>query len=430
MRHPRERWTPHMSRREFLLRSAGTAIALPSLSAILAACGRREQEGPGGGGGGLPEVLIGTPDNPVEQPIFDDNPPIESGLEPEPGPLRIYNWADYLWPKVLKDFAKEYGIEYEPVTTFYNEEEAIRKLQTGELKVDVWFPTGEVVSKAVAGKLLQPLNHDYIPNLKTNVWPSLADPFYDQGSRYTVPYTVYQTGIGWRTDMVDSADILEVENPWDVFWNPRYKGIAGLYDDFEEALAAAAYRLGFDPYEEDPQRILEAADALIELVDLVNIRYTIDGAYAKLPEGKFGVHQAWSGDMVATWWYYPKGEDPRTAQYLWPPKAPNPARGNIANDCIAIVRGAEHPVLAHHFLNFMLDEKHALDNFSWVGYQPPQNGVDPDSLVEEGYVKPWLKSAIVQKEDFDAAMGVTPRQLTPEEEAMWLDAWQRVQTGG
>ena len=95
----------------------------------------------------------------------------------------------------------------------------------------------------MAGKLLQPLNHDYLPNLKKNVWPMLASPYYDKGSRYTVPYTVYLTGIGWRTDMV-SADIAAMDNPWEAFWDPEYKGIAGLYDEYRETIGVGMYRDG------------------------------------------------------------------------------------------------------------------------------------------------------------------------------------------
>jgi len=49
-------------------------------------------------------VVIGTREDPVKQPLYDDNPMIESGLEPEKGPLRLYNWADYIYTRVLKDF--------------------------------------------------------------------------------------------------------------------------------------------------------------------------------------------------------------------------------------------------------------------------------------------------------------------------------------
>ena len=40
---------------------------------------------------------------------------------------------------------------------------------------------------------------------------------------------------------------------------------------------------------------------------------------------------------------------------------------------MAVLRSAKNPVLAHEFLNFMMDETHAYENFfNFVGYQPPQ----------------------------------------------------------
>jgi spermidine/putrescine transport system substrate-binding protein len=232
--HPRERsspWRRRMSRREALRLMAGTAAA----GGLLAGCG----SGAGSSSSSASEVVIGTRGDPVKQPLYEDNPMIESGLEPEKGPLRLYNWADYIYTRVLKDFEKEFGVEVE-LTTFYNLEEATRKLRTGKVNFDVFVPTAEVIPKFVAGKLLQPLNHSYLPNLKKNVWPMLADPYYDEGSRYTVPYTVYLTGIGWRTDMV-SADIAAMDNPWDAFWDSEYKGIAGLYDDYRETIGVGMY---------------------------------------------------------------------------------------------------------------------------------------------------------------------------------------------
>ena len=148
---------------------AGTAVA----GGLLAGCGS------GAGSSSASRVVIGTREDPVEQPLFDDNPMIESGLEPEKGPLRLYNWADYIYTRVLKDFEEEFGVEVE-LTTFYNLEEATRKLRTGKVNFDVFVPTAEIIPKFVAGKLLQPLNHDYLPNLKKNVWPMLADPYYDR----------------------------------------------------------------------------------------------------------------------------------------------------------------------------------------------------------------------------------------------------------
>lgn len=419
--HPRENWhirrgRRDYTRREFLQRSAALGLLLPGMSALLAACGERT-----GGGGG--EVVIGTPENPVTQPSVGEA--IDSGLEVEEGTLQVYNWADYINPDVIPRFTEETGIPVE-VTVFYNEEEAIQKISSGEAAFDVWFPVASSVGKSVAAGFLQPLNHGYLPNL-TNVWGNLQDPFYDGGAQYTVPYTIYQTGIGWRTDMVDSADIEDIENPWDVFWNEKYNGIAGLYDDYRETLKLAMFRNGVsDPDSATQAELDAAADSLIELVDLMNIRYTIDGAYSGIPEGRFGVHHAWSGDMVAVPFYFPEGADPSVSRYLWPANAANPVGAQIANDTMSILAGAERPVAAHTFINWMLDNDNALENFGWVGYQPPLNSMDPDTLVADEWVPPYLESAIVRQEDFENPVANIPIQLDAEQDGAWADAWGQV----
>jgi spermidine/putrescine transport system substrate-binding protein len=418
--HPRERspWGRRMSRREALRLMAGTAAA----GGLLAGCGSGS-----GSSSSSAQVVVGTREDPARQPLYDDNPMIESGLEPEKGPLRVYNWADYMYQRVLKDFAKEFGVEVD-LTTFYNLEEATRKLRTGKVSFDVFVPTAEIVPKFVAGKLLQPLNHDYLPNLEKNIWPMLASPYYDQGSRYTVPYTVYLTGIGWRTDMV-GADIAAMDNPWEAFWDPEYKGIAGLYDDYRETIGVGMYRNGITDINGDKTSDLEAArESLVELTDLVNIRYTIDGAYAKLPEGVFGIHHAWSGDMVNAPYYMPKGGDPSVLRYVWPPKAQGGAGGYVSNDNLAVLKDAEHPVLAHMFLNYMLDDKVSIKNFSWNAYQPPLKSLDPDTLVSDGTIRENLASTVIEQADFE--VGQTPQQLAPEQDERWLETWSRVQQGG
>ena len=60
---------------------------------------------------------------------------------------------------------------------------------------DVIFSTPDQLSRLVGRELIQPLNFELIPNLQKNVWPELHSPFYDVGPRYSVPYTVYTTGI-------------------------------------------------------------------------------------------------------------------------------------------------------------------------------------------------------------------------------------------
>jgi spermidine/putrescine transport system substrate-binding protein len=421
--HPREggsrRGWPFarpIGRREFL-RLGGGAMA----AAWLAACGGGQTTSSGA------TVRIGTPENPVSQPLFDDNPPIDSGLEPEAGPLRVYNWEQYIWKRVLDDFSEEFGVEYE-LSQFHNLEEGIRKLQSGEVPYDVFFPTAENIPKLIAAKLLQPLNREYLPNLQTNIWPQLQDPYYDVGSRYSVPYAVYQTGIGWRTDLAQSTPD-QFDNPWDVLWDPANRDITGMYDDFRETIGIGIYHLGDTAINSgDRQLVEEAKNGLIQAVNEVNVAFEIDNAWLKLPEGKLGIAHAWSGDLAAAPYYAPQGEDPATLRWMWPPKHSSFNGGYVSNDSIAIPTVAANPVLAHMFLNYMLDRKVSLKNFSWNLYQPPLADLEPESLVSDGYIPQNLSSTVLQEEDWQ--MGQAPIQLTPRAEGTWLRAWTEVLAGG
>jgi len=422
-RHPRQ--SAGFSRRDFLQRSAVGALGLTSLGPLLAACGGENGNGNGNGGGnggsGEPELLLARPDSPVEWPLFDDNPPIESGLEPENGTLRIYNWNAYLWPRLLRQFEKEYGVKVE-LTTFTTADEATAKLISGAVDFDVYFPTPDRLGRLVLGKILQPLNLDYVPNL-ANVWPSLQDPFYDQGSRYTVPYTIYTTGIGYRADEI--AEPPETfDNPYDVYFDERNRGKTFLLDDSREAIAHMLLRAGVnDVNSEDPAAIEAAKAELITLIDAVNVKLSTDD-YTYIPEGRATVHQAWSGSLISAPYYLPEGLGPEVLGFWFP----EDGRGSIGNDMIAIPKSAQNPVLAHHFVNYVLDEKHGYDNFvNFVGYQPPFTSIDPDRLVTEEIVPPNLESVVVRESDFDVAYFLA--ELSPAGANLWQNAWAEFKAG-
>ena len=57
--------------------------------------------------------------------------------------------------------------------------------------------------------------------------------------------------------------------------------------------------------------------------------------------------------------------------------------GYVSNDCMAVLANAERPVLAHAFINYVLDTKVAIKNMSWLGYQPPQKSLDPSSWIRD-----------------------------------------------
>ena len=176
--HPREGWSedgpprPGLSRRSFLRQGAGAGLLAGGLGALLAACSSGATTAGVSGGSAIP---LPRPNNPVTWPIFKDNPAIKSGLQPEQGAtLKLYNWVAYINQQCLKDFGKKYNCKVE-VTTFNNTSEAMAKLRSGQVSFDVFFPTIDLMGQLVEGKLIQPINHSYIPNI-TQAWSGLHQP--------------------------------------------------------------------------------------------------------------------------------------------------------------------------------------------------------------------------------------------------------------
>jgi spermidine/putrescine transport system substrate-binding protein len=406
--HPRE--PRSYDRRQFLryalAASAGTIVS----PALLSAC---EGSSSSDSGTGLP---LARPDHPVTLPRFADIPAIKSGQKPEQGPLQVFNYADYLAPGVLKAFGEQYGTSVE-VTTFNSMDEAVAKLRTGQTDFDVFFPTPDVVAKVVLGKLLQPLNHSYLPNLD-NALSELQNPFYDRGSRYTVPYNIYSTGIGYRADEVPQLPA----NGWDIIWDQQYAGDIHVLDDGREAIAMSLLRNGVtDVNTEDAEAIHAAGDQLDKLVQSVHVKVDING-YTEVPENRATIHQCWSGDMISAQYYLPKGDSVDVLGY-W-----RPDRGAVVgNDTIAVTAGAKNPVLAHHFLNYLLDNDNALRNFGWVGYQPALAKFTPQFLSTKGYVPKNLESAVVTLADYHNGRQLL--QLSPTGRALWDNVWASFKAG-
>ena len=100
------------------------------------------------------------------------------------------------------------------------------------------------------------------------MWTSLQSPFYDVGSRFSIPYTLYTTGVGYRVDKIDPADDpFKLKDGTDLLYNPKYKGRTWVLDDDREALSMAMLRLGItDVNTEDPALIDKAEKELARLI--------------------------------------------------------------------------------------------------------------------------------------------------------------------
>ncbi|MGA2011017.1 MAG: spermidine/putrescine ABC transporter substrate-binding protein [Solirubrobacteraceae bacterium] len=419
------------STRRTFLRRTGAAAAGLGVPGLVAACGTTAPLPPPGGGsgsateagygpGGLP---LARPDVPVALPLYADNAAIPSGLKPEKGPLQVYNWIEYINQDVINAFERKYHVSVD-VSTFTTIDEAVAKIASGEVQFDVFVPELVYLERLAIGKVLAPLNLDYIPNLYDNVWPTLVNPWYDFGSRYTVPYTVYTTGIGWRADKLPGFSPAGYANPWSALWieGPKLAGKVGVLDDQHEGLAMALLHNGVTDVNTDiPAEVNAAAKSLEQLVSAANLKFDTN-EYQHLADGSSWLHQAWSGDMAATPSYAPQGTKATAFSYWWPADG----RGPIDNDTLAILRGAKNPVLAHLFLNHVLDVEQAFSNYSYIFYQQPLKAMTPDAVVTRGLVAPNLRNTLIYPQQF--TNGYVQGPLSTAGETLWENAWAAVKS--
>jgi hypothetical protein len=95
--HPKERRLA-ATRRDFLMRSGGGALALSGAGALLAACSNSTSSGnSAASSGGAPlgplGVPLARPDQRVTLPRYED--PIASGMQPETGgDFNVFNYPD------------------------------------------------------------------------------------------------------------------------------------------------------------------------------------------------------------------------------------------------------------------------------------------------------------------------------------------------
>jgi spermidine/putrescine transport system substrate-binding protein len=412
--HPREGWQPdgtrrrpELSRRQALQRGLVAALAAGGGATLLDACAAY-LVGPN-------NIPLPRPAHPVTWPTAD-NKRLASGLQPETGAtLQVYNWVAYVNQACVNSFAKKYNCKVE-VTTFNTMNEALAKLRSG-LKFDVLMgATIDVLGDLIESKLIQPLNHSYIPNIH-QAWPDFQNPYYDRGWQYTVPYTIYTTGIAWRKDLVHENPYA-MKNAWrEMFFQPKYKGKIAILDDYREGISLGLmmndiYNLNTT----SKDQIDLSRQTLLQLADLVNMQID-NNDYSEVPTGQTWIHHAWSGDMAAAPQYMPKGVPVDVVGYWFP----RDGKGPVANDTNTVLRASSNPVLAHLFLNYLLDEPVAVENISWNGYIQPLNAITPELLVKEKILPPSLMSTAVVPGDF--RKGVGELQLPVDADALWQQAW-------
>ena len=155
--------------------------------------------------------------------------------------LTFANLENYLGETTLDDFREATGIDVS-LSVIASEDALFDQLRSGTSVPDVLMASNRMTERLLAAHLLAPLSHARLPSLR-NLDPRFADPPYDAGLKYSVPYTWQVYGIGYRKSTVPVPP-----KSWrDLFDNPAFAGRIALPSDAPELYGIVARTIGKGP---------------------------------------------------------------------------------------------------------------------------------------------------------------------------------------
>lgn len=278
--------------------------------------------------------------------------------------LNVYNWGLYISDgsdesvDVISAFEELTGIKVN-YTTFDTNESMYAKLKSGGASYDVILPSDYMLGKMANEGMLLPLNKENIPNL-AGISELYLDKEYDPGNVYSVPYMWCMVGITYNKDMVDEADL---EQGWNLLWDPRYTGQILQFNNSRDCFAMALKTLGRSMNPTSTQDIDDALVKLQEQKPLVQA-YVMDEVFDKMEGGEAALAPYYTGDgltMIA--------ENPSLGMFI-------PEEGTLqCVDAMCIPASSQNQEAAEMFINYMCEVDVALQNALFVQYTSPVEAV-------------------------------------------------------
>ncbi|TXL64417.1 ABC transporter substrate-binding protein [Cerasibacillus terrae] len=288
--------------------------------------------------------------------------------------LTIFNWGDYIDQTLIERFEKETGITviYE---TFDSNEAMMTKIEQGGTTYDIAVPSEYMIDKMRQEKLLMPLEHEKLPNLKY-IDERFMDLPFDPGNKYSIPYFWGTVGITYNTKLLPNKEF----NSWNDLWDPALKNEIILIDGAREIIGMGLNSLGYSLNDTNPKHLKEAYEKLSQLTP--NVKAIVgDENKLLMQNNEAAVAVIWSGDAADIMF------ENDAIDYVIPEEG-----SNLWFDNIVIPKTAKNVEAAHQFINFMLDPKIAAQNTEYVAYSTPNKEalkyIDSEMVEDERFYPP------------------------------------------
>lgn len=279
--------------------------------------------------------------------------------------LHLYNWNNYIAPETVKRF--EEFCKCEVVQTYYSDnEELLAKLAAGAKGYDILVPTGNALQALISQGALKAIDKAQLPNLK-NIAPVYLNTQFDPGNKFSVPYAMSITLIGYN-----DAKIKELAIPvdsWATVFDPKVleklKKRITVLDSANELFAAALKYLGYSANDVDEAHWKQAAE-IIKKAKPYWAAFNASSYIKELTVGNIWLVHGYSNDI------FQANMDAQAAGRKFRILHALPKEGAVlALDNMVIHKDAPRPDLALKFMNFMLDGKNSSELTNLIGSGNP-----------------------------------------------------------
>ncbi len=338
------------NRRDFLRRAAAVGLIGP---AVLAACG---------GSSGTGSSDTGSSDTAA------DTSADGSGASGDSKSVRIASWPFYIendqdpsQAATIKALvAKGWDVDYQPSiedNDSFTEKFAPDLKDGSDFGYDVCIPTSWMCARWISEGWAQQIPADLVPN-KSNVLDSLANPAWDAGRAYTLPYAIGQVGFGYYPDKVG----FEITSLAD-FLKPELAGKVTILSEMRDSVGTFMLMLGMDPTTASKDDALKAIAELKKYRDQGHFRKITGNSYTEdLNLGDTWAALGWSGDIASI-----QAEKPELKWVIPPQGAMSFA------DTMIIPKGGKVAGAAG-WMNHIYDPAVAGPLYEAIGYVSPVKG--------------------------------------------------------
>jgi spermidine/putrescine transport system substrate-binding protein len=326
------------SRRELLIAGGAAGLSLP---ALLAACGSSSSTSSGNQTG---PAKKGSTVNFINWPLYIEGDDASSS-------------------PTLKGFTAKTGVkvDYRPEIdgndTFYTKYGPL--LDKGEgIGADLIVLTSWMASRFIRKKYVQAWNPANFPN-KANVIDAKANPTWDPGRQFSIPWAIGQTGIAYFPDKVGG----KITSITDLLV-PKLKNRVSLLDEMRDTIGLFMLDMDLDPSTGSLNDALSAVDKIKKYRDAGQFRKIVGNSYTDdLQSGEVWAALAWSGDIANL-----KKDVPNVEFVL-------PAKGAMSfTDNAMVPIKAPNKAGAEALMNYVYDPKIAGPLYESIVYVPPVKG--------------------------------------------------------